>query len=285
MNGFGISSLPSTGEMTTRRVPRATIRPSLRYLMLPSSSGSSQIGRCEHEDQRHTSQRFFDLIQDKVHELVVAFERANDCKRLAPALLPNCPALHTFSSATELDGDLLVHVLAQVKNVLFLRALSLSARTARLCTATTATSSPAVAAPTSASTPECASLRHGSSVERKRRVLDVEACGDVQQPRPVRGCGLCRSGKGSSHPTFRSRAWLWCQATQGWKHDFRHASRPPPCCGACIVAARFTQDAWACGIFRHPSRRRRRQPGVLGAGLFFRRHLTHFCHRLAGVCK
>lgn len=30
MKGFAISSLPSTGEMTTSRVPRATMRPSLR---------------------------------------------------------------------------------------------------------------------------------------------------------------------------------------------------------------------------------------------------------------
>lgn len=36
--GLAISSLPSTGEMTTSRVPRATMRPSLRYRMLPSSS-------------------------------------------------------------------------------------------------------------------------------------------------------------------------------------------------------------------------------------------------------
>lgn len=38
MKGLAISSLPSTGEMTTRRVPRATIRPSLRYRVFPSSS-------------------------------------------------------------------------------------------------------------------------------------------------------------------------------------------------------------------------------------------------------
>ena len=38
VNGFSICSLPSTGEMRTRRVPRATIRPKDRVDSLPSSS-------------------------------------------------------------------------------------------------------------------------------------------------------------------------------------------------------------------------------------------------------
>jgi hypothetical protein len=37
--GFSISSLPSRGEMRTRRVPRATRRPRGREEVLPSSSG------------------------------------------------------------------------------------------------------------------------------------------------------------------------------------------------------------------------------------------------------
>jgi hypothetical protein len=37
--GFSISSLPSTGEMRTSRVPRATSRPSERVDVFPSSSG------------------------------------------------------------------------------------------------------------------------------------------------------------------------------------------------------------------------------------------------------
>lgn len=36
--GFAISSLPSRGEMRTRRVPRATRRPRGREEVLPSSS-------------------------------------------------------------------------------------------------------------------------------------------------------------------------------------------------------------------------------------------------------
>lgn len=36
--GFSISSLPSTGEIRTRRVPRATSRPRERVDVLPSSS-------------------------------------------------------------------------------------------------------------------------------------------------------------------------------------------------------------------------------------------------------
>lgn len=38
MNGFSISSLPSTGEIKTRRVPLATTRPRGREEVLPSSS-------------------------------------------------------------------------------------------------------------------------------------------------------------------------------------------------------------------------------------------------------
>lgn len=119
--------------------------------------------------------------------------------------------MRTFSSSAELDCDLLVHVLAQVKNVLLLWALRLSPSTSSLCTATTATSpSAAVASSTSTAAPECASLRHGISVERKRGDLDVGAYGEVQLGRPVRLGGLCRSGKGSflqgGHPTSRSRA-------------------------------------------------------------------------------
>ena len=38
VNGFSICSLPSTGEMRTRRVPRATIRPRDLVDSLPSSS-------------------------------------------------------------------------------------------------------------------------------------------------------------------------------------------------------------------------------------------------------
>lgn len=43
--GLAISSLPSTGEMTTSRVPRATMRPSLRYRMLPCSSAVVRYAR------------------------------------------------------------------------------------------------------------------------------------------------------------------------------------------------------------------------------------------------
>jgi hypothetical protein len=44
MKGLAISSLPSTGEITTRSVPRATMRPSLRYRTLPSSSAAGERG-------------------------------------------------------------------------------------------------------------------------------------------------------------------------------------------------------------------------------------------------
>jgi hypothetical protein len=77
--GLGISSLPSTGEMTTRRVPRATMRPSLRYRMLPSSSVLVSDGRTWRMDFLHTCKGLFDFVEDEVHELVVALQCANDC--------------------------------------------------------------------------------------------------------------------------------------------------------------------------------------------------------------
>lgn len=67
----------------------------------------------------------------------------------------------TFSSATELDSELLVHVLAQVENVLLFWPLSLSRCTSALCASTATTSSAAVAAASTASSAsELASLRH-----------------------------------------------------------------------------------------------------------------------------
>ena len=83
MKGLAISSLPSTGEMTTRRVPRATIRPSLRYRMFPSSSAISLEMLKFMNKKQHTCQCFFNFVEDEIHELVIAFERADDCCKLA----------------------------------------------------------------------------------------------------------------------------------------------------------------------------------------------------------
>lgn len=72
-----------------------------------------------------------------------------------------------FSAAAELDGDLLIHVLAQVEDVFLLGALRLAMASSASSTAvgspaaSTATApSPTVAASAAAAT-ECASLRHG----------------------------------------------------------------------------------------------------------------------------
>jgi hypothetical protein len=76
-----------------------------------------------------------------------------------PFSAPNAPL--TFSPAAELYSELLVHVFAQVEDVLLLRALSLSRSTSTLCASTATTPSAAVAAASTASpAPECASLRH-----------------------------------------------------------------------------------------------------------------------------
>jgi hypothetical protein len=78
---------------------------------------------------------------------------------MAFSLHPN--AVLTFSPATEFDSNLLVHVLAQIKNVFLLRSLSLSRCPSALSTSTTTTSTASIAASSTASpTPECASLRH-----------------------------------------------------------------------------------------------------------------------------
>ena len=71
----------------------------------------------------------------------------------------------TLAPAAELDGDLLVHVLAQVQDVLFLRPLCLllPRRISALCasSSSSSTSSAAmVAASAAASPPECATFRH-----------------------------------------------------------------------------------------------------------------------------
>lgn len=72
-----------------------------------------------------------------------------------------CP---TFAATAKLDGNLLVHVLAQVQDVFLLGALRLSRGASALGPAATAASATVAASPAAAA-PECASLRHGVGVE------------------------------------------------------------------------------------------------------------------------
>ena len=81
--GFAISSLPSTGLMSTRRVPRATRRPRGLVDVLPSSSGkncqpkllfSLRLGSLV----QHTTCVLSHVIENEVHELVVTFQDTSD---------------------------------------------------------------------------------------------------------------------------------------------------------------------------------------------------------------
>ena len=69
----------------------------------------------------------------------------------------------TFSAAVELDGDLLVHVLAQVEDVFLLGPVVLLtvARCCSTATSASAPSSPVAASASSSSTPELTAVRHG----------------------------------------------------------------------------------------------------------------------------
>lgn len=58
------------------------MRPSLRYRMLPSSSVLCQAGSNGSAGERegtHTGKSLFDLVENQIHQLVVALEGANDC--------------------------------------------------------------------------------------------------------------------------------------------------------------------------------------------------------------
>ena len=114
--GFAITSLPSTGLTTTRRVPRTTTSPSGRVISLPSSSGENKLV----SNRLHvlssvlnwigwvgyTSQQLLHLVQHQVHQRVVPLQHAG---RLAPAV--------------ELDRDALVEVLFEVQDVFLLGPL------------------------------------------------------------------------------------------------------------------------------------------------------------------
>jgi hypothetical protein len=92
---------------------------------------------------------------------ILRLPSANIATMTAIVFLSRTNASLTFPPAAELDSELLVHVLAQVEDVLLLWSLSLSRRTSALCASTASPSSPAVAAASTASSAsELASLRH-----------------------------------------------------------------------------------------------------------------------------
>ena len=79
-NGFSIRSLPSTGEMSVSMGPRATTRPSSRVCSTPSSSSpSARYISCVCSIRYilgqggHAAKSLFDVVKNKVQQLVVAF--------------------------------------------------------------------------------------------------------------------------------------------------------------------------------------------------------------------
>lgn len=96
-----------------------------------------------------TADCLLDVVEDEVHEGVVALERALDCVAfdlvskwawtmavdgIPPGFAHAWPSTRTFSSAGELDVDVLVHVLCQVENVFLLGPLALVASCASAST-------------------------------------------------------------------------------------------------------------------------------------------------------
>ena len=144
---MAISSLPSTGLMTTSIVPRATSNPSDLEDVLPSSSVdpvsiSSPCARL----LWLTSGNLLDTIQNQVHELVVTFESA-----------------YHLPASVEFDIDLLVHVFVQIEDVFFLgpfRACSSCSTTAATAPTATVISSSSPAASSAATTAELTAFRH-----------------------------------------------------------------------------------------------------------------------------
>jgi hypothetical protein len=124
----------------------------------------------------------------------------------------------TLSPPVELNGDLLVHVFAQVENVLLLGLLGLGSP--RGMSSSAAASSSAISTATaSASSPECATLRHvecalEKSVESGRGIIRPVTFRCWRVLRPVRRAGevhvicVCRGGNGKRDPARGVVAWV-----------------------------------------------------------------------------
>jgi hypothetical protein len=89
-----------------------------------------------------TSRHLLDIVQNQVHELIVAFERSRHynigqlCSFAGISL-----QMPTLSAAVELHTDLLVHVFGKVQDILLLAVAALSIGTATSTTVSTASTS------------------------------------------------------------------------------------------------------------------------------------------------
>lgn len=158
-NGFGISSLPSTGLTSTSRVPLATTRPNAREDSLPSSSEEQEVSIAfcaPGEGRKLTSQHLLHIIQNQIHQGIVAFQHARNCiPRSSTRKSPensNWHMEHTFSSSIKLHCYALVHILPQIQNVLLLRPLPATMGMLRCMPSPNSTTSAASMASASSST-------------------------------------------------------------------------------------------------------------------------------------
>jgi hypothetical protein len=140
--GFAISSLPSTGLMSTSSVPLATTRPRCLVPSLPSSSATSVLlvytGQPIFGDKEpQTSQCLLSVVEHEVHQRIEALEDTLDCSANVSrsAGSEGRAGRHTFAPTVELDADLLVHVLAQIEDVLLLGPLLVAASSTAASTA------------------------------------------------------------------------------------------------------------------------------------------------------
>lgn len=166
--------------------------------------------------RRHTSDNLLDLVQDQVHERIVALEGTG-----------------ALAAAIELYGDALVHVLAEVEDVLLLGALAALAvlvvsvagvmsSTATASSSVATSTAPVATATSSASTAATAALvgcvGHGGVSElwlvplRVTRRGCAHACagekGDRNGAGRDKGSGRCRE-------TLDPRAW-YAAGCDGW---------------------------------------------------------------------
>lgn len=65
--------------MRTSRVPRATIKPSERVVSFPDSSIRVRYTNAKSRVRGGTSHSLFDIIQNKIHQLIITLENTADC--------------------------------------------------------------------------------------------------------------------------------------------------------------------------------------------------------------
>jgi hypothetical protein len=233
----------------------------------------------------HTSQGFFDLIQDEVHELVVAFERANDCRRLACDALAHTFMLSTAPRCVPSRPPLNLTVICLSMYLLRSRMFSFLGRSAcppapPACAPPRPPPRPPRSPPLPPPRPRNAPRSDMVVTWREREAFWMLELGVTCSSGAQAESSVVCAVPGKAPPTPHMPVTWRVRRRRGGNMISAIASRRPPCRAACMVAARFSQDAWACGIFS-PCFRTTITPaqGPLHGTL---KHLTHSCH--GSVC-